>query len=194
MIKRLTLVLVAWLVLVLAPFAARAQGQLVGPTPHCGPGGDAQCFNMPIYPLGGIVGTISPATPSTSLVGAGFISDIPLGSAVPLTSGVAANVASIVLPTGDFDCHGVVSYSAGATTTGSHFSGGASVASAVIQQNGSNYSWPVSVPAGSPILSVNLGTASVIVTGPLTIFLVAQATFAISTESAYGQIACRRMR
>lgn len=122
-------------------------------------------------------------------------SSIASGSAVGLTSATPANVTSISLPAGDWDVSGNVAFTANASTTATIFQGGINTTSATLPTApgaGASMALGLSVGAGGtePILPV--GTTRITLTTTTTVYLVAQATFAVSTMSAYGFIGARR--
>ena len=118
-------------------------------------------------------------------------SNIAIGSAVALTTTVAANVTSISLTAGDWDVFGWVGTNpAGSTTTSS-----ANVGISTTTANVGNFpvhtlvSNSAGVAAGLPIATQRISVAST-----TTVYLVAQFSFATSTLGAYGYITARRAR
>lgn len=132
-----------------------------------------------------------------------FITAVVLaGSAVALTSGAAANVASISLPPGDWDVSGVIDHNIAATTSVTQISSGVSLTSATLapQTGGgglgtdptATLSYAAMVPGlgivqGAPLVRISLAATT-------TVYLIAQDTFSLSTISAYGTLRARRMR
>lgn len=129
-------------------------------------------------------------------------SSVPVGSAVALTSGAAANVTSISLTAGDWDVGGVIDHGIAATTSVTQVNSGISLTSATLapQAGGgglgtdptSTLSYAAMVPGtgivqGSPLVRISLAATA-------TVYLVAQDTFTIGTISAYGTLRARRAR
>jgi len=144
----------------------------------------------------GIVGT-----PTNNNAGAGFVGEyiesiVLSASAVSLTSGVTANVTSISLTTGDWDVFGNVWTKANAATTTSVLAVGISSTSATLPGApglGPTNLYQSDVAAGNNlVLPTGTGRFSLAVT--TTIYLAAQAGFAVNTMGAYGIIGARRMR
>lgn len=110
-----------------------------------------------------------------------------------LTSGAPANVTSISLAAGDWDVSGVVLYTPAGTTTVSALAEGPSSTSATFGGLGTQTSTETTFTTGSvqrratADVRFNLGSTT-------TIFLVAQATFGVSTMTADGFIHARRAR
>jgi hypothetical protein len=116
---------------------------------------------------------------------------------VALTTGVTANVTSISLTAGDSDVFGTLAFVAGATTNITSLTGAASTTSAALpsgiqgRTNIAVFPNAGNTVAGNPSgffqnrFSLNATT---------TVYLVASATFAVSTLSAFGFIAARRVR
>lgn len=127
---------------------------------------------------------------------------VPVGSAVALATGVAANVTSISLTAGDWDVSGVVDHNIAATTSVTQINSGVSLTSATLasQAGGaglgtdptSTLSYAAMVPGagivqGAPLVRISLAATT-------TVYLVAQDTFTLSTISAYGTLRARRVR
>jgi hypothetical protein len=144
-----------------------------------------------------VLGTNTNDAAAAGFVGEYVESVVEGAGAVALTTGVAANVTSISLTAGDWDVFGSLAFAPAATTNVTVMTGGASATSAtppvgirgrtniaVFPQSGNTV-------AGNPSgffhnrFSFNATT---------TVFLVASATFTVSTMSAFGFIAARRRR
>lgn len=131
---------------------------------------------------------------------AGYLGEYPnsqvlIGAAVSLTNNTAANVTSISLTAGDWDVWGVVAYNpAGGTTTTQAYAGlsGTSATLNGVNTQSATTLWVGSVLGNAPLQPTSIGRWSIAVT--TTIYLIAQATFSGSTNSAYGFIASRRAR
>lgn len=139
---------------------------------------------------------------SGSTVGQFRTATVAVGSAVALTTATSANVTSLSLIPGDWDCSAQVVHNAAATTSITLLQVGISVTSATLptQAGGSGVGtdplaiWrqAAGVPAGA--LTTAVGPVRVSLTATTTIYLVANDTFTVSTMSAYGTLRCRRMR
>lgn len=143
-----------------------------------------------------------PATATNDSASAGKLGEyvasaVQSGSAVSLTSGTPANVTSIALTAGDWDVFGSVAFTGGGTTTVTGLQASISSASAALSYNTPNYA--AATQFGN---SGGLSWLPTLVPGPLrvslasgvTIYLVAQAAFGVSTCQAYGTLQARRAR
>ena len=130
-------------------------------------------------------------------------STVAAASAVSLVSATAKTVTSIVLTQGNWDVTGVVDFTPGATTTITLVSGSVSLTTNTLssQAGGSGLgtdptsSW--AQPSGAPganTLSLEVDPVRLSIDAQTTVYLVAQATFATSTLSAYGTISARRVK
>lgn len=122
-----------------------------------------------------------------------------VGSAITLTTGTAANVATIVnLPAGDWEISGAVYYSPAATTNVTITNSSTSVTSAVndtapgkfhINAYGSS-----GLVTGGGAITAILPPMRVSTSAAANYYLVGFAGFTVSTLTAYGEIHARRMR
>ena len=139
--------------------------------------------------------TISP-TSGVSATGEAIVTAaVAAGAAVALTTNVTANITSISLTAGDWDVTGVVQYTPAATTSVTQLTQGASSTSATLGAQGTFSKF---VTAANVLTAVDpawvLPTARFSLTEPTTVYLVANATFTVSTLAAYGMIRARRVR
>lgn len=144
-----------------------------------------------------IVGVTDASSAAAGSVGEVISSVVLVGSAVSLTSGVSANVTSISLTAGDWDVWGEVWLNPAGTTVTSFALIGISTTSATIATvPATNTSTAqVFVPAvasDNPVMPIS--PARINVSGTTTTYLVAQASFSVSTNGAYGKIIARRRR
>jgi hypothetical protein len=142
------------------------------------------------------LGTTTNDNATAGYVGEFVTSTVDVGSAVALTSGVTANVASISLTAGDWDVRGQIDYRAGATTSITILKQGANTTSATL---GSQDTYTTNVFADVIPTAVNdignaFGQQRISIASTTTVYLVASATFTLSTLSAYGTISARRVR
>lgn len=141
-----------------------------------------------------IVGTTAVGNASAGSVGEIIESDIAVGSAVSLTSGVTVNVTSISLTAGDWDVEGSVTFNPGATTSITAILAGISSTSATFANKPSwSHRIAAFVPA-APLGGYGLTRQRFNVSSTTTVYLVAQSTFTVSTNAAYGYISARRVR
>jgi hypothetical protein len=128
-------------------------------------------------------------------------SSIPSGSAVSLTTATPANVTSITLSPGDWDISGVLDFNPAATTSVTNVTASVSLTSATLSgQTGGNglgtdptmaWNQAASVPAG--VMALEVPAVRLSITKTTTVYLVAQATFTVSTMTAYGTIRANRV-
>lgn len=125
-----------------------------------------------------------------------FITATAAPAAVALTTNTSANVTSVSLTAGDWDCAGAVNFTYGATTSITNLAGGASQVSATLptQDNRFDSATAAQVPTAGAIGTYPIPMARQLLAGTTTIFLVAQGTFTVSTLAAGGTLRCRRMR
>lgn len=144
-----------------------------------------------------LVGTTTNNNAAAGSVGEFKSSSIPVGSAVSLSSGAAADITSISLTAGDWDVWGnVITNPASGTTTGAMQSwigttsatiptlpnGGAYIRDDFLGANANNFfAWYVGT------LRLSLSTTT-------TVYLSTQINFGVSTMSAYGFLGARRVR
>ena len=117
-------------------------------------------------------------------------------SAVSLTSGAGANVASISLTAGDWDVSGVIFYAPASSTNVLQVLSGINTASATIGGQGTftSYLTPTSTASGGNGIAIQSPITRINVTTTTTVFLVASAQFTISTMTASGFMRARRVR
>jgi hypothetical protein len=145
-----------------------------------------------------IKGTGTNDNATSGYVGQYIESVVLSGSAVSLTSGATANVTSISLPAGDWNVTGIVSYTTASTTS---VTGRTSSIS--------NTSATNDLSPGRFVREFHAGTVPTAITGAMsgpipvarislaattTIYLVATASFTVSTLTAYGILQARRVR
>lgn len=149
-----------------------------------------------------VLGTILADNAAAGVVGEFITATVPVGSAVALTTGVAANVTSISLTAGDWDVSGTIDHNIAATTSLTQINSGISLTTAALAPQtggaglGTDPTLTLSYAAMVPGLGIVQGTplVRVSVSATTTVYLVAQDTFTLSTISAYGTIRARRVR
>lgn len=145
-------------------------------------------------PASSVTGRVDASNAGAGLVGESFSSFLASSGAISLTSTVGADITSIALQAGDYDCSGVVTFTTGNVIVQASYVTGVSTASATQGADGTYSvaaSYPVTGALGitaltTPIIRINTAT-------PLTVYLYANATFNISTMTGYGTLRCRRM-
>lgn len=144
---------------------------------------------------GQYLGTNDNTAASAGNIGEYIVSNIAGGSAVALTTGVAANITSVSLTAGDWDCRGWVGTNPNAATTSSALFGWISTTSATFptQPNGGAFVQQSFSLAAGGTYSVPVGTGQFIVNTTTTVFLSTTVNFAVNTNAAYGFIGCRRV-
>jgi hypothetical protein len=131
-------------------------------------------------------------------VGEYFSQSELVADAQPLSSGVTSNVflTTIALPPGDWDFYGTVIFNPDTLTTTTEIIAALSTTSATLPTLGADNNTAkldVSIPAGKSVV-LNVGPIRASSAFVQTVFLVAQATFAVSTMSVYGYVSARRVR
>lgn len=146
---------------------------------------------------GQVTGDTTGNAACTGCVGQIISQSIPAGSAVPMTTATAANVASVTLTAGDWDCWGNLASSLAGTTVPSLMIGAVSTTSASLPTlpNGGAYFQltGLTVAAGSnwvfPVGRIRIQTS-----GSINVYLVGRLDFTTSTASLYGALECSRAR
>ena len=144
----------------------------------------------------GIIGTTTNNNANALSVGEYVSSSVLVGAPVSLTSTTPANVTSISLTAGDWDVRGTVAFAFAGTTTSTVQRIGISSTSATYgtnaaENNGAQFAQTLT---GAATMVVNTGSMRFSLAGTTTVYLIASATFATSTATAYGFIGARRVR
>lgn len=145
---------------------------------------------------GQLPGETTTGSASAGNVGEYIESVIPSGSAVAITSATSKTITSIPLTAGDWDVAANVTVLPAATTsTTTAFGGVSTTTNTLDSSNGREVSWlgPATVAAGN-FWALAIQPVRFSVSGPTTIFLVANSTFTVSTSAAFGIIRARRVR
>lgn len=146
-------------------------------------------------PAGQIPGTQTNDNANAGNVGELISSTVVVGSAVSLTTATPANVTSVSLTAGDWDCYGLLVRHLAATTSITLLKSSINTTSATDGTLGTT------MAQFATAANVNANDHSEIV-GPVreslasttTVFLVADDTFTVSTNAGYGTLRCRRAR
>lgn len=159
--------------------------------------GDAAATTLAFSPsTGGIVGTTTNNNTNAGNVGEYIESDVLSGSAVSLTTGAPANLTSISLTAGDWDVGGAVVFVPAGTTTVSALAASTSTTSATFAtapNKGAYFGLTLPFTTGQGQIAP-LGNRRYSVSGTTTVFAVVQASFGVSTMTAYGTLWARRRR
>jgi hypothetical protein len=143
-----------------------------------------------------IAGVSTNSNASAGLLGEYASSSVAVGSAVSLTTATPANVTSLSLTAGDWDCNGnVINAPAGSTTVTSLEAWISTTTAAVptLPNAGAYAKWQAAaVTAGVEALTV--GPVRISLAGTTTVYLSAQSAFGVSSNGVYGFIGCRRAR
>ena len=158
--------------------------------------GASPTINTPIINQPIIVGITNGSGAAAGVVGEFMSSSIASGSAVSLTTGVTANVTSLSLTAGDWNCSGNINFYPAGGTTPSAVAGWISATSAAIptRPNGGSFTErSVAMTIGGNE-SISVGQLAINISSTTTIYLEAYGGFSGSTMTAGGYIGCRRVR
>lgn len=149
-----------------------------------------------VVPSSLVHGTQTNDNAPTGFLGEYLEQEVLAGAAVPLTTTVPANIATLSLTPGDWDVWGsIFSTVAGGTTTQA-FIGWISTVSATAPTapgKGAFMLDPRAVAAGSNC-GAPVGTRRISIAVPTTVYLSMRMDFGVSTAAGYGIIAARRRR
>ena len=143
----------------------------------------------------GMIGVTNGSNSVAGNVGEAQASDVPPGSAVPMTAGLATNITSVSLTAGDWDCFANATVNnSGSTIT--VLSGWISSTSATVppdlESAGFGRAYPVATINFVP--AVTMGKVRFSLTSTTTVYLQMSSAFTGGTVSAYGVLSCRRVR
>lgn len=156
--------------------------------------GDGSITSGGVLTVSQVHGVASNTAAGAGIVGELISSTVLVGAAVALTTGVAANVTSISLTAGDWDVWGTVAFNPAGTTTQTALAGGISTTTVTLPTSpgsGALVSFALPFTTGAAN-TFPVGSTQLLLSGTTTVYLVAQAGFAVSTMSAYGFIGARR--
>lgn len=144
-----------------------------------------------------IATTVANALAGTAITTSGSQSGTQTGTAgAPLTSTTAANITGVSLSQGEWECRSKVSRALGASTSVTKLSSSNSGTTATMVAQGSNAATYLSTAAN--VMGVGGTDTTVAIdrqsfTSTSNLFLVANDTFSVSTDNAFGAITCRRV-
>lgn len=149
------------------------------------------------YPTSLIPGTTTNNSATAGNIGEYIITEVGSGAAVSLSTGVAADIATLSLTAGDWEVSGNVVYVPAATTSYTLAYHSISATSATQDGGTANGFHLHRRAAFVPVAFFSIGNVGPVrksLSGTTTVYLVAQATFTVSTMAAYGCIRARRVR
>lgn len=133
---------------------------------------------------------------SAGAVGEYLESEILAGAAVALTTATPANITSLSLTAGDWDVWGEASFTLNAATTVTAINGWVSTTSATLPtapNKGAMVTLTATLTTGATQCAP-VGMRRISLAATTTVYLSAQASFAVNTMAAYGMLCARRAR
>lgn len=146
-------------------------------------------------PAGQLPGTQTNDNANAGNVGELISSSVVVGSAVSLTTTTPANITSVSLTAGDWDCYANAVRHLGATTSITLLKttiGTTTAADGTLGTTMTQFATAANVNANDH--SEVIGPVRESLSATTTVFLVADDTFTVSTNAGYGQLRCRRVR
>lgn len=182
----------ASVLLTLAQFAATTSAQLAGVMSDETGSGELVFGTTPTLTRPNIVGTNTNDNAAAGSVGEYLTGS---ASATSLTSNVEANVAQVSLSAGDYDVSGTVRFIPAATTTVQALVAGVNTTSATFPpaNTGGLLNLQATLTSGA-LQVVSTPERRISIASTTTAYLVARATFGVSTMTADGFIRARRVR
>lgn len=146
--------------------------------------------------LANLTGTGAADNAAAGNIGEYSESEVLVGSAVSLTTATPANVTSLSLTAGDWDVWATVAFSLNAATTLSLIAGGINTTTGTLPTAPGKGAYAIQQLTFTPGVTqaMSVGQRRISIAGTTTIYLVAQADFAVNTCAAYGILAARRVR
>jgi hypothetical protein len=145
---------------------------------------------------GQVPGTATNDNAASGFVGEFISSSIVSGSAVTLTTATPANITSVSLTAGDWECSAGATRTFGATTSVTILKTSLSTTTAADGSLATGTMVQRSTPAQVPVTDYThvIGPVRVSLNATTSMFLVADDTFTVSTDKGYGFLRCRRAR
>lgn len=143
-------------------------------------------------------GRVDALEPFAGSIGEYLETIVAVGAALPLVTATPKTVAQLVLTPGDWDVEGVVLFTGNVATTVTRLT--SSINTVTNALSAANDRLRRTKQGGATILSDGVdvsqeaGSTRLNVAAATTLFLVAEAAFAVNTLSAYGTIRARRRR
>lgn len=142
----------------------------------------------------GVVGTTGATNAAAGNYGEYTESALPSGSAVTFSTGASANVTSISLTPGDYDCDGVIVFQANPSTLTQLIWASVSSVSATNPSDGSGQqAFGIQTVAGNNSI-LNTGLKRFSLSATTTIYLIGTPAFTVSSLKGYGTLRARRIR
>lgn len=122
--------------------------------------------------------------------------EVLAGSAVSLTTATPANITSLALTAGDWDVWGEAAFTLNAATTVSAVNGWIYTTSATLPTapNKGAIATLTAVLTTGATQCLPVGARRISLSATTTVYLSAQAAFAVNTMAAYGMLCARRVR
>lgn len=142
-----------------------------------------------------------PGTATNDAAGAGKVGEIisgarASGSPLSLSTGTAADIATLSLTAGDWDISGTIYFNVGGTTTVTEMVSG--ISATINSVDTTAGMWGVNIfnglVLGARTYGISFGPAPISLAGSATYHCVAESIFGISTMSAWGACLARRVR
>lgn len=146
--------------------------------------------------LGSNIGTVTNDNAPAGAIGEFISSSVVLASAVALTTATPANVTSVSLTAGDWDCAASLVRNLAATTSITMLKSSISTVTAADGNLATGTMDQYATAAQVPVQNVSraVGPTRLSLAATTTVFLVADDTFTVSTNAGYGILRCRRAR
>jgi hypothetical protein len=144
----------------------------------------------------------SPATRTNDNATAGNVGEVIsatvlTGAAVSLTTNTPANITSVSLTAGDWDCRATISRNLGGATSVTTLSGAINATTATIGTQGTDAVTFLTTAAnvmGATGTDTKIGPTRISLAATTSEFLNVNDVFTVSTDAAYGTLTCRRAR
>jgi hypothetical protein len=162
----------------------------------CAPAHADGISNGGIFVAGQIPGTTTNDSATAGNIGEFVSSSIVSGSAVTLTTATPANITSVSLTAGDWDCSAGAVRTFGATTSVTILKTSLNTTTAADGSLATGTMVQRSTPAQVPVtdFAQAIGPVRFSLSAASSMFLVADDTFTVSTNKGYGFLRCRRAR
>lgn len=149
------------------------------------------------FTRGQMLGTGTNDNATANNVGEYVNSNVPSGSSISLTSNTVSNITSISLTPGDWEITGWINFTGNVSTSQTSLIGCISQTSATLDPVTPFASLSQSTAAqvvGGATNTFSVGPLRLSIASTTTVYLVARATFTVSTMNTFGAIQARRMR
>lgn len=155
--------------------------------------------------LSGIVSNVTGTTTNNNApagqVGEVITATVAVGSPVTVLNATGVNVTSISLTAGDWDVSGQINFILAGATSTIHQAGISLTTNTLPSQAGGSglgtdplMDFPLPTTVLTNTLSLAISPVRISIAATTTVYLVAQASFSVGSETAYGTIRARRER